>query len=96
MMRQVLWMTGVLFLVSGWASPGALGDDRTYRSVSGTVRIKCPLTVGGSFEAISDQLTGNVQVSSGQIIGGGFELPIAGLDTGIGLRNTHLREKYLD
>ena len=51
----------------------------TWRVEQGAVRVICPITIGGSFEAKTTALSGSVT-----------------LDTGIGLRNEHLRENYLE
>lgn len=54
----------------------------------GDVRIVCPLTVGGSFEARTRSLQGS--------LADGFSVDLRTLDTGIGLRNDHLRNRYLE
>lgn len=72
-----------------------LAPDSAWRIAGGDVRVACPLTVGGSFDARSTALTGTVRSDAD-----GFDASIAvdlrTLDTGIGLRNTHMRERYLE
>jgi polyisoprenoid-binding protein YceI len=62
------------------------------------VRVVCPMTIGGSFEAKTTALSGSVTVSgSGSgALDGSFAVDLRTLDTGIGLRNEHLRENYLE
>jgi polyisoprenoid-binding protein YceI len=62
------------------------------------VRVICPMTIGGSFEAKTTALSGSVTASgSGSgALDGSFAVDLRTLDTGIGLRNEHLRENYLE
>jgi polyisoprenoid-binding protein YceI len=62
------------------------------------IAVLCPLTVGGSFEAKTHALTGRLAVDPAQpgALAGDLQVDLQTLDTGIGLRNTHLREKYLE
>lgn len=59
-----------------------------WRVDRGDVRIVCPLTVGGSFEARTPSIQGS--------LGDGFSVDLRTLDSGVGLRNDHLRNKYLE
>jgi polyisoprenoid-binding protein YceI len=88
----------VASLVGLLASP-ALADDRpSWRVVQGDVRVTCPLTVGGSFEAKTSTLTGALAFASlhPAVFTGNLAVDLKTLDTGIGLRNEHLQEKYLE
>ena len=62
------------------------------------VSVKCAMTVGGSFDArttsVSGTLTGNAARPSA--LDGHVAVDLRTLDTGIALRNDHLREKYLE
>ncbi len=79
------------------AVPRARAADATWRVVRGEVRVLCPLTIGGSFEAKTEALTGTVTLASAaQVFGGELAVDLATLETGIGLRDEHLREKYLE
>ena len=61
------------------------------------VRVVCRLNVGGSFEARTASLSGTLTPTSTRppAFGGTLSVDLRTLDTGIRLRNQHLREKYL-
>ena len=64
---------------------------------SGDVRVTCPLTVGGSFEAKSSVLTGMLTVDpAGAALAGELSVDLQTLDTGIALRTEHMRNTYLE
>lgn len=68
-----------------------------WRVAQPDVRITCPLTVGGSFQAKSSALSGTLTVAgSPSSLDGALTLDLRTIDTGISLRNDHLREKYLE
>jgi polyisoprenoid-binding protein YceI len=70
----------------------------TWRLEQGDVRVICPMTIGGSFNATTTALRGSVTTGaggSGALIGN-FTVDLRTLETGIGLRNEHLRENYLE
>ena len=60
--------------------------------------MQCPLTVGGSFEAKTDSLSGELRADPAQAakLSGELSVDLRALDTGISLRNTHMRENYLE
>jgi hypothetical protein len=64
----------------------------------GEVRVVCPMTVGGSFEAKTGSLVGNLTLATPRppALDGELSVDLATLDTGIGLRNDHLRGEYLE
>jgi polyisoprenoid-binding protein YceI len=64
----------------------------------GDVRVICPMTIGGSFEARTTALSGSLttSASNAEALDGTLAVDLRALDTGIGLRNQHLREKYLE
>ena len=72
--------------------------EEAWRISSGDVRVLCPLTVGGSFEATTRALTGALTVAStGPIVfAGEVRVDLRTLETGIALRNEHLRDNYLE
>jgi len=85
----ITWM-----LLSAGVLPAAA---QAWRVSGGHVSVVCPLTVGGRFEAKTTAVTGEVSVPEGaREIGGAFSVDLRTLDTGIGLRNTHLRDNYLE
>jgi polyisoprenoid-binding protein YceI len=70
----------------------------TWRVEQADVRVTCPLTIGGSFDAKTSELTGAVTPSAGggRGLDGSLAVDLRSLDTGISLRNEHLRERYLE
>jgi polyisoprenoid-binding protein YceI len=64
---------------------------------TGEIRVTCPLTVGGSFEARTTSLTGKLaRDSAGTIMTGELSVDLSTIDTGISLRNQHMRDTYLE
>jgi hypothetical protein len=70
----------------------------TWRVEQADVRVTCPLTINGSFEAKTSELSGAVtpNAGGGPVLDGSLAVDLRTLDTGIGLRNEHLSEKYLE
>lgn len=70
----------------------------TLRVTSGQVSVLCPLTIGGSFEARTKALTGQVGMvpDTSQPLDGDLLVDLKTLETGIGLRDDHLRKNYLE
>ena len=66
--------------------------------MSGAVIVVCPLTVGGSFEAKTSAIEGQLMTDAARpnTLNGELVVDLSTLDTGIDLRNTHLRERYLE
>lgn len=65
---------------------------------SGDVRVRCRMTVGGAFDAVTSSLAGALRPSApaGASWSGELRVDLATLDTGIALRNDHLRARYLE
>lgn len=86
---------GVLVLVPSRAS---LAQSPTFRVERGDIRITVPLKPGGAFEAKTRALSGSVTPGAGKPLplAGMLSVDLASIDTGIALRNQHLREKYLE
>ncbi len=63
----------------------------------GQVRVRCRMTVGGSFDAVTSTLSGTLRRTTQQTgsYAGAIQVDLATLDTGIALRNAHLRDRYL-
>ena len=77
----------------------AAGDTPSrYRVADAEVTIVCPLTVGGSFEAKSNDVRGEVAARADQpgALDGALHVNLQTLVTGIGLRDRHMRENYLE
>jgi polyisoprenoid-binding protein YceI len=79
------------------SSTFAAAEERLHVA-GGDVTIVCPLTVGGSFEARTKALSGLVGPAQEQAgaIDGALLVKLDSLETGIGLRDRHLRENYLE
>jgi polyisoprenoid-binding protein YceI len=62
------------------------------------VRVLCPMTIGGSFEARTTSLAGELKLASpGPVsLSGELSVDLTSLDTGIGLRNEHMHDHYLE
>jgi polyisoprenoid-binding protein YceI len=74
---------------AGIAAAGA------WHTSQGDVRVMCPMTIGGSFDAKSSSLSGSL-TASGTHIDGTLAVDLKTLDTGISLRNEHMRDNYLE
>ena len=80
------------------ASSGLGAEAPSWRIEAGDVKILVPLRPGGAFTATTPSLSGTLTVAQGApaILGGDISMDLATIDTGIGLRNQHLRENYLE
>ncbi len=74
----------------------AEAQETSWRIMSGEIRVLCPLTVGGSFAATTTVLEGVIAADASGRLRGALEVDLTTLDTGIELRNTHLRDTYLE
>src|SRR5258705_2969987 len=74
-----------------------LAEERLHVN-GGDITVVCPLTVGGSFEAKTKALSGEVGPAPQQAGGlaGVLLVKLDTLETGIGLRDHHLRDSYLE
>ncbi len=81
-----------------FAAPLHGADVPSWRVVRGEVKILCPMTVGGSFEARTPALLGTLVLAGARPLtfGGDIVVDLKTLDTGIGLRDDHLRNEYLE
>jgi len=85
-------------LISMVLAAAAVMNPSTWSVGQGDVRVICPLTIGGSFEAKTPALKGSVitRANGSPTLDGSLAVDLRTLDTGIALRNEHLREKYLE
>jgi len=69
-----------------------------YRISGGEVTVMCPLTVGGSFEAKTKSVTGDVTPDGDQsgAVRGTLQVDLQTLETGIGIRDRHMKNNYLE
>ena len=76
----------------------AVAQAAAWSVSSGEVAVVCPLTVGGSFEAKTRSVSGQLSVDPARPsrLVGEIAVDLKTLDTGIGLRNTHMRDNYLE
>jgi YceI-like domain len=78
------------------ASPSSPTTSASWSVAHGDVRVTCPMTIGGSFVARTDAIRGTVTLASAALVfGGELSVDLGALDTGIGLRDEHLRRNYL-
>ncbi len=77
---------------------GASGANSALRVTTGEVSVRCPLTIGGSFEAKTSAVTGEVSMGAGpqEPLNGDLSVDLQKLQTGIGLRDRHMKENYLE
>lgn len=70
--------------------------EETYRITTGQLTVTLPMTIGGSFEAKTTGLSGTVTPALGGSINGTLALELSKFETGISLRDRHLRNNYLE
>jgi hypothetical protein len=94
-MLRTAWLVALFVALA--VSRALAGDGGAWRIVRGDVRVVCPMTVGGSFDAKTTAIQGTVTPTRpGVALGGEISVDLSTLDTGIGLRNEHLRGRYLE
>ena len=94
--RRFAAVVAAALLSLGLAATAA--GTESWSLMSGEVRVRCRLTVGGSFDAVTSAISGTLREegAGGRGYAGPVRVRLDLLDTGIGLRNIHLREKYLE
>lgn len=97
-MRACVLSAALVVVCPGLAGAQVAADAASWSVASGDVRVRCRMTVGGSFDAVTSDVSGTLRrepADTGSYTG---ELRVAleTLDTGIGLRNEHLRSTYLE
>jgi polyisoprenoid-binding protein YceI len=93
--RRMVGFSGLLMLLAS-SSVGA--EAPSWRIERGEVHILVPLKPGGAFTATTPSLSGTLTLGQAApaLLGGEISMDLATIDTGIGLRNQHLRENYLE
>jgi polyisoprenoid-binding protein YceI len=85
----------LLALLAG--APVSAASASAWRLSDAQVRVTCPLTVGGSFDATTRALSGALtEAPSPQPFGGSIDVDLRTLDSGIGLRDDHMQKTYLE
>ena len=86
------------FVVAAGGSVAAQSAPAAWTVSSGDVRVRCRMTVGGSFDAVTSALSGTLRGSprGTGAFEGALRVDLASLETGIGLRDEHLRGSYLE
>jgi len=93
--RGLLGAAGLLALL---ASNGLAAEGPSWRLDRGEVKILVPLKPGGAFTATSPSLAGTLTLEGTKPahLAGEVAMDVSTIDTGISLRNQHLRENYLE
>jgi len=83
-------------LMTAAAAPAGAAD--AYKVSSGEITVMCPLTVGGSFEAKTKNLSGDVTPASDEqgAVRGALKVELQTLATGISIRDRHMKDNYLE
>jgi polyisoprenoid-binding protein YceI len=91
-------MVAPLLGVCALLAPTLLAQVPAWQVARGLVSVRCPLTIGGSFDARTEAISGRLAADPARssALAADVSVDLQTLDTGIGLRNTHLREKYLE
>ena len=89
---------GVFAIALMIAAAAPAGAADAYKVASGEVTVMCPLTVGGSFEAKTKNLSGDVTPTSDEqgAVRGALKVELQTLETGIGIRDRHMKNNYLE
>ena len=97
MSHRALRVLTIAVAVIGIAAGTARADD-AYRVSGGEVVVKCPLTVGGSFEARTKSIRGELVAGENRsgTTAGAVRVDLQTLETGIGIRDRHMRDTYLE
>lgn len=83
-------------VISLAALQASVRADDALKVTTADVTVVCPLTIGGSFEAKTTALSGEIAPASQGALKGAFTVQLMKLETGITLRDRHLRNNYLE
>ncbi len=93
------WVLAGLCAVLSGASPQAgAAEGPAWRIDRGDVKILVPMRPGGAFTATTASMNGTLSLAGEKParLAGEVAVVLGTIDTGIGLRNQHLREKYFE
>jgi polyisoprenoid-binding protein YceI len=80
-------------VLAGAAQPA----ENSYRITNAHVAVVCALTAGGSFTAQTTSVAGELKITNGShVLSGVVRVDLATLETGIALRDRHMKEIYLE
>ena len=84
--------------LSGLAGAQPAAGTASWSVAAGDVRVRCRMTVGGSFDAVTSDVSGTLRAAAPDTgsYRGELRVGLATVDTGIELRNEHLRNGYLE
>jgi polyisoprenoid-binding protein YceI len=87
-----------VFAIALIGAASTAGAADAYKISGGEVTVMCPLTVGGSFEAKTKNLSGDVTPAADQqgAVRGTLRVELHTLETGIGIRDRHMKNNYLE
>jgi len=89
--------TSITFVASLALLPlRASAADDAFKITAAEVAVVCPLTIGGDFEAKTTAMSGDVTPAAGGAVKGTLAVDLMKLETGISLRDRHLRNNYLE
>lgn len=88
--RTTSWSAALVVLLSVGLGAHAYKVDKA------KVVVTCPLTVGGSFDARATAVVGEMRTTPGNRLEGRLQVDLRSLETGIALRDRHLKETYLE
>lgn len=92
--------TGLLgaALLALLATSGLAAEAPSWRLERGEVKVLVPLKPGGAFAATTTALTGTLTLEGAKParLAGDVSMDLSTIDTGIALRNQHLKENYLE
>src|SRR5436309_2969508 len=77
-------------------TPASAWADEALRITGADVTVVCPLTIGGNFEAKTTAVSGNLSPTGGGSVKGAVAIDLMKIETGISLRDRHLRNNYLE
>jgi polyisoprenoid-binding protein YceI len=93
--RRALFACGLLLLSTRYSQAA---EAPSWRVDRGDVQVVVPLRPGGAFTATTSSLSGTLTMAAEKPtqLNGDLSMNLATIETGISLRNQHLREKYLE
>ena len=92
------WVLAGLCAALAGAGADAAAAEASWRIEGGDVKILVPLKPGGAFTSSTTSLSGTLALAGEKParLTGDVKVDLSTIDTGIALRNQHLKEKYLE